>query len=113
MNMKYNHPETALVTISGPEQTSWVGDVTIEITHEGAVVGIIKGQKSVQFEINQDTRFKARTINTDFPKLEVIVAALFRCPTVIKLYLVGGSKENAKLVAKTTYGANYKSRNAK
>ena len=108
--MKYNHPETALVTIIGPDQTSWIGDIKVEVLFEGEIVGVIKGQKSVQFEINEDTRFLIRTANEDLPKSEVTVAGLFRCPTTIKLYLLGSSSVNAKLVAKTTYGENYSKR---
>ncbi|MDD4153989.1 MAG: hypothetical protein PHT30_01085 [Bacilli bacterium] len=108
--MKYQHPETSLVTIYGPDQTSWIGNLTLEVLFEEQVVGIIKGQKSAQFEINEDARFKIRTANTAFPKLEVEIAALFTCPTTVKLYLLGNSEQNAKLVAKTTYGERYSKR---
>lgn len=108
--MKYQRPETSLVTIIGPDQTNWIGDLTLEILFDERVVGIIKGQKSAQFEINEDSRFKIRIVNTAFPKLEVEIGALFSSPTVIKLYLLGSSKLNAKLVAKTTYGERYTKR---
>lgn len=108
--MKYNHPETALVTIIGPDQTTWIGDIKVEIIFEGEIVGVIKGQKSAQFEIKEDSRFLIRTANEDLPKSAVTVAGLLRCPTTIKLHLVGSSIQNAKLVAKTTYGENYSKR---
>jgi hypothetical protein len=111
--MKYNHPETSLVTIIGPEQTTWLGDLTLEVIFENKAVAIIKGQKSAQFEINEDTRFIVRTINTGFPVLEVVVAALFSRPTTIKLIVLGSSERNAKLVAKTTYGELYSQRKTK
>ncbi|MDY0344997.1 MAG: hypothetical protein WCX85_00035 [Bacilli bacterium] len=111
--MKYQHPETSLVTIIGPDQTTWIGDIKVEILFNGEIVGVIKGQKSAQFEINEDTRFSIRTVNEDLPKLEVSVAGLLCCPATIKLFLVGGSLNNAKLVAKTTYGEKYSNRRNK
>ncbi len=111
--MKYHHPETALVTIIGPDQTTWIGNIKVEIFFEGELVGVIKGQKSVQFEINEDSRFVVRTANEDLPRSEVTVAGLLRCPTTIKLFLIGGAIDSAKLVAKTTYGENYSSRRNK
>ena len=110
MDMKYHHPDTSIATIIGPEQTTWVGDLTLHVLLEGENIAVIKGQKSAQFEIDQDTRFTIRTVNTAFPVLEVEVAALLSRPTTIKLYVIGGSKENAKLVAKTTYGEYYSKR---
>ena len=95
--------ETSIVTIAGPAQRSWVGNVTLEVIFEHEVLAIIKGQKSAKFEINNDCRFKIRTISTAFPTLEVTVSALQSRDTSIQLYLIGGSPENAKLVAKTTY----------
>ncbi|NCA96751.1 MAG: hypothetical protein EOM77_00965 [Bacteroidia bacterium] len=108
--MKYNHPETSIATIIGPEQTTWVGDLTLHVLLEDETIAVIKGQKSAQFEIDEDTRFTIRTVNTAFPTLEVEVAALLSRPTTIKLYVVGGSNESAKLVAKTTYGEYYSKR---
>lgn len=110
MDMKYHHPDTSIATIIGPDQTSWLGDLTIHVLFEGETVAVIKGQKSAQFEIDQDTRFVVRTVNTAFPILEVTVAVLLSRPTTIKLFVLGGSKENAKLVAKTTYGEYYSKR---
>ena len=108
--MKYHHPDTSIATIIGPEQTNWVGDLTLQVLLGDEVIAVIKGQKSAQFEIDQDTRFTIRTVNTAFPLLSIEAAALLSRPTTIKLYLTSGSMESAKLVAKTIYGEPYSKR---
>ncbi|MFA5481241.1 MAG: hypothetical protein WC282_02520 [Bacilli bacterium] len=100
--------KTAIVTICGPKNTSWVGDLNLEIAIGDKVVGTLKAQQKIRFEINEDTRFYIRCLNSFLANLNVRVAGLLRCPTNIQLVLVGGSLANAKLVAKTTYGENYK-----
>lgn len=105
--MKYKVPGGALLEIEGPEQTSWIGNLTFKIIANGQVVGHLRGQKLAQFFVEKDTKFFVQTTNTGMPVLETSFIGLALRPTLVKLVLVGSSKDNAKLGAHVQYGESY------
>jgi len=100
--------KTAAVAITGPHPTSWVGDITIEVMVDNLLLYTIRGPKSVRCEIDEDTCFTFRSANAFLPDMVCLAVGLLRCPTSIELRLIGGSLKNAKLVARITYGENYR-----
>lgn len=104
--MKYKVPRGALIEIEGPDQTQW-GTLKFKVYVNNRVVGHVRGQKSAQFFIENDTRFTVRATNSNFSHLEASFAGLSNKPALVKLHIIGSSMETVKLAAQVKYGQSY------